>query len=249
MIGLCSVTFRDLSVEEVIRVARRAGLECIEWESRKHVRAGDLEEAKRVAGLTREAGLEISSYGTYYQVGSHENFEDIIETAKAMETKMIRVWAGEKSSVDADEQWFDHVVKDAERIADLAGKNELALSFEYHSGTLTDTPESARRLMEAVNKPNVYLYWQPAETLTTDERLESLAFLSPYIFNVHVFHWQDYKNRYELSEGEAEWNEYVTVIEENTHAEHHYLLEFVKNDDPKQLIKDAEVLRSLLKSH
>lgn len=247
MIGLCSVTFRELSVEEVIHAAKSAELSCIEWESRKHVRAGDLEEAKRVARLTREAGLEISSYGTYYQVGSHADFEDIIVTAKALETEMIRVWAGEKSSVDADEQWFDHVVKDAERIADLAEKSGLSLSFEYHRGTLTDTPESARRLMEAVNKPNVYLYWQPAETLTTDERLESLGFLSPYISNAHVFHWLDYKNRYELSEGEVEWNEYVTVIEENTHAEHHYLLEFVKNDDPKQLVKDAEVLKLLLK--
>lgn len=246
MIGLCSVTFRDLSVEEVISIARRAELECIEWESRKHVKAGELAEAKRVGKLTREAGLKVSSYGTYYQVGSNGNFEEIIETAAALQTDMIRVWAGGKSSAEADEQWFEVVVKDAERLADLAVKSDLSLSFEYHSGTLTDTSESARRLMDAVDKSNVYLYWQPGETLTTEERVESLAFLSPYVSNVHVFHWQDYMNRFELSEGRGSWDRYITAIEKSTNNAHHYLLEFVKNDDPKQLIKDAKVLKSLI---
>jgi len=246
MIGLCSVTFRDESVEKVIEIAKDAGLEVIEWGSDTHVPLGDLDNAKRVADLTAEAGLETSSYGTYYRVGSEEDFTPYIETAEQLGTKMIRVWAGEKGSAEADSNWFDTIVEDTENIAEKARENGMSISFEYHQGTLTDTPESAYQLIEAIESPNVFLYWQPAESLSVEERINSLAYLGNWITNIHVFHWEDFYNRYVLEEGAEEWEQYIQRILTHSPYTHHYLFEFVKNDDPEQLKKDAQTLKRIV---
>lgn len=243
MIGVCSVTFKHKSIEEVIQLAKQARLECIEWGSKEHIKVGDFDMAKRASRLTEEAGLKTSSYGSYYQAGSFDNFEQVIKTAEILNTQMIRIWAGEKASKDSDDVWFQKVLSDTRRIAELADNEGMQISFEYHSGSLTDTPESARWLMESVNAPNVYLYWQPAETLSVSERVNSLDYLSKWISNVHVFHWENYHNRFSLEEGEKEWLQYLSHIQAGSENVHHYLLEFVKNDDPDQFLKDAETLK------
>lgn len=246
MIGLCSVTFRDKQPEEIIQIAKDAGVEAIEWGGDNHVPPTELETAKRVAQLTKDAGLVTSSYGSYYKAGANEPFDSILAAAEALDTKMIRVWAGDKGSEEADEAWFNEVVADAERIAKLAHEKSMSISFEYHSKTLTDTPESARQLMEAIEAPNVFLYWQPAETLTVEERKSSLSLLGEWITNVHVFHWENFNNRFSLEEGAEEWEDYISRILTHSPYTHHYLLEFVKDDDPEQLQQDAETLRKIV---
>lgn len=244
MIGVCSVTFKDKTIEEVIQLAKKAGLDCIEWGSKEHIKVGDFETAKQAAQLTEKAGLKTSSYGSYYQAGSYGNFEEVIATAKLLNTPMIRIWAGEKASKDSDDVWFQKVLSDTRRIAELADNEGMQISFEYHSGSLTDTPESARWLMESVNAPNVYLYWQPAETLSVSERVNSLDYLSKWISNVHVFCWEDYHNRFSLEKGEKEWLQYLSHIQAGSDNAHHYILEFVKDDNPDQFLKDAETLKN-----
>ncbi len=47
--GLCSITFRSLSVDAIIELATKARLDGIEWGSDVHVPPGDLELAGRNA--------------------------------------------------------------------------------------------------------------------------------------------------------------------------------------------------------
>jgi len=246
MIGLCSVTFRDKSVEKVIEIAKDAGLEVIEWGSDTHVPLGGFDNARHVANLMSEAGLKTSSYGTYYRAGSEEDFTPYIETAEQLDTKMLRVWAGEKGSAESDSDWFNTVVEDAENIAEKAREKGMSISFEYHQGTLTDTPKNAYRLIEAIESPNVFLYWQPAESLSVEERINSLSYLGNWITNIHVFHWKDFYNRYSLEEGAEEWEQYIRRILTHSPYTHHYLFEFVKNDDPDQLKRDAQTLKRIV---
>src|SRR5690625_3937512 len=83
--GLCSVTFRNLSVEEVIELTSKAELNGIEWGGDVHVPSGNLKHAAEVVRLTEESNLEVSSYGSYYRVGDIKSnpvsFEQILETA------------------------------------------------------------------------------------------------------------------------------------------------------------------------
>jgi 3-dehydroshikimate dehydratase len=57
-LGLVSISFRPLSVEELIRLVTDVGLEGIEWGGDKHVPHGDLDTARRVRGQNEDAWFE-----------------------------------------------------------------------------------------------------------------------------------------------------------------------------------------------
>jgi sugar phosphate isomerase/epimerase len=247
MIGLCSVTFRDKSVEEIIQLAKEENLEVIEWGSDGHVPLDDVENAKRVAELMEEAGLKTNSYGSYYRLGAFEDFAPYIEIATILGASVIRVWPGEIGSKEASAKERAKVVEDAKRISELASAQGITIGLEYHRGTLTDTPESSETLMREINSPNVQLYWQPAENLSVKERIDSLSKLAPWIKNVHVFHWEDYHNRFPLEDGFDEWKQYIEVIQDESPFEQDYLLEFVPGEDQVQGFKEsAATLKQLI---
>lgn len=247
-IGVCSVTFRQLSVEAIIELAAEVGLDGIEWGGDKHVPPGDLKHATRVAQLTTAANLTVSSYGSYYRVGdpdgNDDTFETILETAVALEAPFIRVWAGSLGSDVADEANREAVIRDARRIGDLAQNQHISVHFEYHGGTLTDTKESAKQLMTDVNHPNVFIYWQPAVGESVAERLRSISDVTPWLSYVHVFHW-DVRDRLPFTDGQEEWSRYLQQLK--TSEDTRYLLmEFVKNDDPEQFSEDVATLKKLV---
>ena len=247
-IGLCSITFRDLSVTEVIKLAKEAKLDGIEWGADKHVIPTDLKNAEIVAKQTNEAGLEVASYGSYYRVGEIDNnysFEDILKTTLALKTNQIRVWAGRLSSMDTNDIKRQAVINDGKRIAQLAFKHQIKLSFEYHSKTLTDNLESALNLIKEINEENVYLYWQPEVELSFQERMFNLKTVKEYVSNVHVFYWEEL-TRYPLELGFLNWQAYFKELNLSLKESRYYLLEFVKDDDPQQFLLDAKVLKRII---
>lgn len=240
MIGLCTVTFRDLSVKDILNLAEKGQLEAIEWGSDVHLPPGDFETAKQICKESKKIGVKYTSYGSYYFLQDSQNFHEVLKTAKALGAKTIRVWAGKKGSNDSDNSYIESLIQEAREIADLAVKENIRIAFEYHSGTLTDTPEAASRLINKIDHHNLSLYWQPAERLSILERQESLKKLLPIISNVHVFHWKDFFNRYSLKEGEDEWKPYLKILQNKARV---YYFEFVKNDSVEQFIWDLETLR------
>ncbi|WP_085523003.1 sugar phosphate isomerase/epimerase family protein [Tuberibacillus sp. Marseille-P3662] len=246
--GLCSITFRDLSVDQIIALTVKAGLDGIEWGGDIHVPSGSVERASEVANLTKQAGLSIVSYGSYYRVGceNETSFEQILETAIHLNAPAIRVWAGNRSSEDADKTYWQTVISDSRKIGSLAEKEGIAINYEYHDDTLTDTKASAYKLMKAVNHPNIGVYWQPAIDQDVETRIESIKEIGPWLTHVHVFQWST-KDRFPLSEGKQEWIRYLRNLE-NSRDDRYMMLEFVKDDDPKQMLEDADVLKRLISS-
>ncbi|WP_404455524.1 sugar phosphate isomerase/epimerase [Virgibacillus necropolis] len=246
-IGLCSVTFRNLTVEQVIKLAHGANMEGIEWGGDFHVPPGDTIRAAEVAELTEQANLEIVSYGSYYRVGHEKEgipFDVVLETAQRLKAPSIRVWAGKIGSHEIDEKYRTAVVEDARRIAELAEKQDIEINFEYHGGTLTDNVESALLLVNEINHPNIHLYWQPAVGETINKRLKSIEKLSAWLTHIHVFHW-NYTDRLSFSEGVVEWEQYLSKLKKDKNV-HYLLMEFVKGDNIEQFLKDAKALKNLV---
>lgn len=127
----------------------------------------------------------------------------------------------------------------------MAEKENIRITLKCHSDTLTDTPQSAQQLMEEINLQNVLLYWQPAESLSVEQRIESLPNLAPWITNVHIFHWEDFYNRFPLADGFEEWKQYLAIIDKEALHNHHYLLEFVPDDEAKAFYESAEKLKKI----
>lgn len=250
--GLVTVTFRQLRPEEIIAVAKGAGLEVLEWGGDVHVPAGDTRRAREVAALTCAAGLETICYGSYYRVG-HEGeggkpgFAEVLATAAALGAPSIRVWAGTRGSAAADEAYFRRVCDDANRIAELAAKQGVRIAFEFHDGTLNDNAEAAAKLLAALPYPNIDTLWQPLVSLNAEQRNRSLDVVLPRLAHVHVFHWLpgDPIDRRPLSEGVDLWRGWLATM----HAAGRRpdaLLEFVKGDDLDALTGDAAVLRKMI---
>lgn len=245
-LGLVSVTFRDLSVKKIIEVSKKAGISGIEWGGDVHVPPNS-GRAEEVALLTEEAGLETVSYGSYYRLGENNDyaFTDVLETAVQLHASGIRVWAGKLGSEETDETYRKMVIEDAKRIADLAKQKGLVIHLEYHGNTLTDTAESTVDLLKAIDKSNVYSYWQPAVGLPVDKRLKNISIIQDWISHVHAFHWHG-ADRQAFADGLQAWEQYLQVLEPKSGETRYLMMEFVKDDDVGQFYADVEALKGII---
>lgn len=250
--GLVSITFRQLGVEEIIELVKPAGLEFIEWGGDIHVPHGDVERAMRVGQLTREAGLEVSAYGSYYRVGHSEDeglsFESVLDSAVGLQARVIRVWAGKKEDHEADAEYRAMIAEDSSRIADMAGEKGVKVAYEYHGGTLTNSGQSCRDLLEAVDHPNVFTFWQPIHGLEPAENCRQMDLVVPWIIAVHVFHWwPTYETRHLLEEGRENWVKYFENLKDiSEKRDLPAMLEFAKDDLEVNFRQDAVSLLSML---
>ncbi len=233
-----------------MKLVSQAGLEAIEWGGDIHVPHGDLEAARDAARLTVDAGINTAFYGSYYRVAASEeeglSFQSVLDTAVELGAPLIRVWAGRRSSDEADDAYRGMVVEDSCRIADMASSAGITIAYELHSRTLTDTNDSAVRLLREVAHNAVLCYWQPSGGTTEEYCMAGLEAVLPRLANIHVFHWgETHKDRRPLEEGYEQWRRYLTKAGE-TGCEHYALLEFVKDDDPEMFLQDAATLKQII---
>lgn len=248
--GLVSITFRQLTVEQVVERVKASGLMGIEWGGDVHVPHGDIEKAGYVADITRLADLEVAAYGSYYRVGVSEDeglsFASVLETATALETAILRVWAGRKNSQDADDAYLKQVVDESRRIAELAAAENIKIVYEFHDGTLANTYESCKRLLDTVDHPNVFTYWQPLHGAGAEKNCEGMELIMPWIAGVHVFHWwPTHERRHLLEAGKRDWIQYFEKLEAISEVIYG-LLEFAKDDAVENFKADAMTLKSLV---
>lgn len=243
--AMTSVTFRSLSVDEVIKTVKNSGLDGIEWGGDVHVPAGNYELAKEVGNKTRAEGLEVVSYGSYYTVGKNENyifeFEKVLQTALALGTKTIRIWNYHKASSLCSSEEFESAVAELKAICNIADKRGVVVAMEFHGSSLNDCATATKRVLQAVRVENLKTYWQPL--FDFEQNIKDIKTLKDYILNVHVYKWVfgEEIERKLLSSANQEWAKYVELIDDGV-----FIIEFTKDDDVDNFIKDAKTLRSLV---
>jgi len=248
--GLVSISFRKLSCDQILDLVGAAGLQAIEWGGDVHVPHGCLDSATTVAAKTRDRGLNIAAYGSYYRVGSggELKFSDVLASATALGTDVIRVWAGNCGSAAADRLQRQAVINDSRRIAEQAADVGIRIAYEFHANTLTDTTDSAVQLLTEVDHPNLRCYWQPPHGFSDHDLLLSLRRIQPWLQNLHVFHWQPGCERQALADGRQRWQLLLAEAQAAMPpgATLYALLEFCRNDDPDQFRADAAILQKML---
>ena len=251
--GLCSITFRDLSPRLIIEAVAEAGLAGIEWGGDVHCPHGDVAVARDVGAMTRNAGLAVASYGSYYRagpdVGGKESpeFGAVMESAVAMEAPLIRVWAGSvgSDSSEATPAYWGAVADDTQRIAEIAEAAGVRIAFEYHAGSLTDSLISTLRLLALVDHDNVSVYWQPPLGSKRNANLDTIKALGEKLSNLHVFHWlrtdEDRIDHRPLAEGDEDWLNYLADADAIP-GDRWALLEFVAGGEMDAFREDAATL-------
>jgi 3-dehydroshikimate dehydratase len=248
--GLVSITFRSLDPQEIIRLVTQSGVQSIEWGGDIHVPPGNVTRARDVGRWTREAGLMIAAYGSYYRLADGRteavSFECVLASAVALGAPTIRVWAGSRGSADYSAVERRNVIDDALRIAEMAAPSGITISLEYHSGTLTDTRASVQALLLELAHPNIEFLWQPTNGEPIDACATRLLDVLPRLRNVHVFHWwPTAAERHPLIDGADRWQTYIEIVRESG-RDVDFLLEFTMNDSQEQFLADALTLRHLL---
>ncbi len=244
--GVTSVTFRDKSVTDIIALTKEAGLSQIEWGADLHVKAGDLELAHQVKALCEAALIHLPSYGSYYKGTAIEDFIPVLESAKILETPIIRIWAGRIPPETITQDEFDLLTGRIQEACDLAAEAGITLALEYHRKSMTQSAQGALRLLKAVNRINLKTYWQPNPEISFSEHLEEIKAIAPYLVTFHVFNWDQDNARYRLSDldGHKRWRAYIAQAR-LMGVEPNALLEFVKDDTLESFRLDAQSLKQL----
>lgn len=241
--GLCSVTLRAHSVDEVVSFASRAGLAGIEWGSDVHV--PDAAAAAHAKKACADAGLRIFSLGSYYRAGTFGDFEPTLARAAGLGAPRVRIWAGSLEPHEADAGTWDAVVEDTRRIAALAAGQGVDLAFEFHNRSLTATVDGTLELLDRVARPNVGTYWQPAVGVSDAEALDALRGLFDQLMGIHCFSWWPQAERLPLEARAELWRGAFGIARE-AGRDLDVMLEFVADDSPENLLSDAAALRGWL---
>jgi len=252
--GLCSVTLRTLSVDDVARLASECELHAIEWGADVHVRPGDVAARSRARAATAAAGCRVASYGSYLFAAGVPTGAEILatlDTAVELGAPNVRVWAGFGVEVGTDH--YAALVNGLRFGCGEAGLRGLTLGLEFHGGTPTATVLGTLGLMDAVDAANLFTYWQPpywrAPTAPESNAAEVIA-LSARLSHLHVYEWAGPEDRRPLAEGADRWLAVLAAATDarGWHGERVALLEFVTGDDPEALRRDAATLRGWLDS-
>lgn len=216
-IGLVSVSFRPYSPQDVLQFAAAAGLSCIEWGSDIHAPASDTARLRQIAAMQTAQGITCSSYGTYFRLG-----------LTPLDTLPTYIHAAKLLGTDILRLWCGVKANAAYTEDELASLTELCR-------------RAALALLDKVHSPAFRMYWQPNQFKSFAENCDYAARITPYTEHLHVFHWQG-KDRYPLDEGRALWQSYLSYFG----ADNTLLLEFMPDDRPESLPREAEALRKIL---
>lgn len=249
--GLVSISFRALAPDRIVELCAQAGLAVIEWGGDVHVPHGDEPTARTVLARTREAGLAVSGYGSYYRAGVSEAaglpFQRVLDTALALGAPRIRVWAGSCGSQQAGPDERAAVIADLQRITTMACAAGVQILVEHHEGTLCDSPSSSLAVLREV--PGLHTGWQPYHGASDPDRIADLRAHLALVQTIHVFHWrrddQARLHRLPLADGADVWRPCLDLFRE-TGRDIDALLEFVPDDDPGRLASEAATLRAWL---
>lgn len=187
-IGLCTVSSKERAVETVIELAAEAGYDGVELWGRDHVGDGSVDDCRRIVATADAHGLGIPVYGSYLRCGT-DGFDDVereLAIAKRLDADLIRVWAGRQEYEEHDTDHWNRVVDDLERLTDRAAAYGVGVTVEKHAGTLTDTLEGARRLIEAVDDDRCGLNYQPGFSVLEGEIEREANELASRSNNLHL---------------------------------------------------------------
>ncbi|MBQ8498069.1 MAG: sugar phosphate isomerase/epimerase [Clostridia bacterium] len=244
-LGMTSVTFREKTIEEVVSLAKKASLSEIEWGGDRHIPPADAEAIYRAREAMEKEGLLCSSYGSYYRFGDNDadTFRAICKTSQDLGAGIVRTWLGRRGSAVMPPEMRADILEETKNLADIAAEYGQILAFEFHGKTLNDNGESSIAFLCECQKENVKTYWQP---LSFSDNAKNLSLVLPYLTAVHVFTWDDAYQRYPLSDGEAQWKQYLSILK-NADISTKLIMEFVKNDSEEQFLADAAFLHEISK--
>ena len=241
-LGLCSVTFRKKTVDEVVYIAKKAGIGYIEWGGDVHVRSMD--DAKKVKSLCDKEGIKISSYGSYFNPAdySEEKWIDTCEIASEMGASSIRIWLGKKNSQITKEDEYQHILSSTKKMCDIAAEYDLLVCPECHDNTFNNNTDAILRFISDLQKDNFKTYFQ-SRYFRMAYDLDRIDRTYDYIRDFHVS-YRDLKREQLFRKKDKNYLDTLLKKFRDKNFSGIVMVEFVSGNSEKQLYKDTEKLKA-----
>lgn len=242
-IGVASVTFRNKTVEQIVNICKSADVRYIEWGADVHVT--NCEEARRASALCNEHGIRVCSYGSYFRVGESDvkNWEEVCKIASVLGASSVRVWLGNKSSEETDEETYLRLLKDCKKMCDIASECSLIVSPECHDHTFNDNTDAFLKIASDINRNNFRTYFQSRYN-KYDYDVDRIRRTYDYIENVHV----SYRDLRIEQEGKTQDKEYLDIflrLFDEKNFDGVVMIEFTEDSSEESFYEDVLKLRKL----
>lgn len=184
--GFTSTTLRNIrDIKRIVDIAKNAQADVIEWGGDIHIK--DTKNASLANKLCSDAGISVSSYGSYYRIGScnTSEWQNICEIASCLGAESVRVWLGKKNSEITSEEYYERILTDSQKICDIANDYSLIVSSECHDNTFNNNTDAFLRIKSEVERDNFKTYFQ-SRYKKLDYDLDRIARTAEHIENVHI---------------------------------------------------------------
>jgi 3-dehydroshikimate dehydratase len=245
--GICSVSYRNSSPDDIIAATVKAGLAGIEWSADTHVPHGNREKAEAVMLATLKARLTVSAYGSFFRLGTDgdASFAEVLASARSLQAPLIRIWA----PAAQDSVSTTTLAETGRRLADKSGHYGITLCVEAHERTTLHNYEALGAYIHQVNHPFFRACWSPLPGIGEDEILRQSAPLYPYTALVHVRSWAAGYQRRSLGENTDALGTILSGIRSarsGSELDVWTLIEYLEDETPAVLSREAAILNTLI---
>ena len=108
----------------------------------------------------------------------------VMDCAFALHTRVVRISPTPTPHDKAAYAVFSSAAQELRTICDMANIFDMEIHIICRPGTLTDTPESTKRLIKMANCRNCKCSWQPDSALSDQENLKNLQSLREFLGSV-----------------------------------------------------------------
>ena len=227
-ISVCTIAFRERLLEYSLDLASEVGFQGVEiWGREPHISEEyDKNRVMAAARMVRERGLRVTVFGSYLRLGAtgaDDDFalKDTLRIAAGLEAPVVRVWASDVSSADADESLWTRTIDEVGEAASCAAKMGVRLAVEMHGHTLCDTGASTRRLLEAVNSDSFGANYQVSSKQRDETDIERMELVLPWVMHMHAQNFaplqegSDRVERVALADGVVEYGPLFDLLRAN----------------------------------
>lgn len=190
-IGLCTIAFSELPLEEVLNIASENGFDGVEiWGKEGHLPLNsEYEYVREIKAMADAEGLEIAAFGSYIRPLS-DDFEEQAERAlritQGLGSGLMRVWSGGGPSKNISASDKRLITMRLKTLCNWAQLYKITIAVEMHGNNLTDNADSILELIEDVAYPGLKTYYQSLFHAESGDFYEAAQKIGKYIVNVHA---------------------------------------------------------------
>lgn len=241
-LGLCSVTFRKKTVQEIVDIAKKAGVEYIEWGGDIHVK--NLDDARKVKALCEYNNIKISSYGSYFNCAEYDEskWTKICQITKEMGANSVRIWLGKKDSEKTSEKEYNTILENTKKMCEIAEEYSLLVCPECHDNTFNNNTDAFLKIRRDISKDNFKTYFQ-SRYFRMEYDLDRIDRTFDFIENVHV----SYRDLVKEQLFRKKDKNYIDTLLKKLREKNFkgiVMVEFVINDSEKSFYADMEKLKN-----